>query len=65
MYDNILEVDLDKLSKKYVIKPTHTSWFVIIVKDKSKVNKQAILSQAKNDKKIIFILDMENGGIQI
>lgn len=54
VYDNINQIDWEKLPNKFVIKCNHGSHMNFIVKDKTKVNKNTILSKIDKWLKIDF-----------
>lgn len=49
LWNNMSEVDFDKLPNSFVLKPTHGSGDVVVVKDKSKVNLEEIRIKIQNE----------------
>lgn len=48
LYNSMAEVNFDDLPNSFILKPTHGSGDVVVVKDKSKVNIEAIRTKIQN-----------------
>lgn len=49
LYNSMYEVDFNKLPNQFVLKPTHGSGDVVVVRDKSKVNLEVIIEKIQKE----------------
>ena len=54
VYNNVEEIDFEKLPNQFVLKCTHDSGDLIICKDKSKLNRDIVFKQLKNGLKFDY-----------
>jgi hypothetical protein len=54
VWENAADIDFDKLPEKFVLKPNHGCGEVVVVKDKSQMNREAVITQLQNSMKHKF-----------